>query len=128
MDPIQIPVEWDDNGLIMLEEFCEFIGTPPSTIHSWRRPPLLVRLLRSGRAVAQVSEGPTSSTFTMSRVRLSPVFLSFQVSVSIRPWARTRSPLVSESATFSAAVPQTLHGCTVGSPSSIPVPHSWCVG
>lgn len=37
MKPIQIPDDWDDNGLIMFEEFCELIRTPQRTVRDWRR-------------------------------------------------------------------------------------------
>lgn len=29
--------DWDDNALILFEEFCELIHTPPSTVQEWRR-------------------------------------------------------------------------------------------
>ena len=37
MDPIQIPHEWTDNGLLTFEEFCDLIRTPQRTVRDWRR-------------------------------------------------------------------------------------------
>jgi hypothetical protein len=37
MDPIEIPDDWDDRGLITFEEFCELIRTPQRTVHDWRQ-------------------------------------------------------------------------------------------
>lgn len=37
MNPIQIPQEWPDNGLITFEEFCSLIRTPQRTVRDWRR-------------------------------------------------------------------------------------------
>lgn len=35
--PICVPEEWDDNGIILLEEFCALIRTPQRTVREWRR-------------------------------------------------------------------------------------------
>jgi hypothetical protein len=35
--PIGIPDDWDDNNLILFEEFCELIRTPQRTVRDWRR-------------------------------------------------------------------------------------------
>ncbi|UUZ59608.1 hypothetical protein [Nocardioides sp. B-3] len=35
--PINIPEDWDDNSLILFEEFCELVRTPQRTVHDWRR-------------------------------------------------------------------------------------------
>lgn len=37
MNPIQIPAEWDDNGILMFEEVCQLIHTPQRTVRHWRR-------------------------------------------------------------------------------------------
>jgi hypothetical protein len=37
MEPIQIPTEWDDRGLITFEEFCALIRVPQRTARDWRR-------------------------------------------------------------------------------------------
>ena len=37
MQPIQIPAEWNDNGLLTFEEFCALIRTPQRTVRDWRR-------------------------------------------------------------------------------------------
>jgi hypothetical protein len=37
VNPIHIPVEWDDNGPILFEEFCDLIRTPQRTVRDWRR-------------------------------------------------------------------------------------------
>ena len=35
--PIGIPDDWDDDNLILFEEFCELIRTPQRTVRDWRR-------------------------------------------------------------------------------------------
>jgi len=35
--PICVPEEWDDNGIILFEEFCALIRTPQRTVREWRR-------------------------------------------------------------------------------------------
>ena len=37
MTPIHIPDDWDDNALILFEEFCTLIRTPQRTVRDWRR-------------------------------------------------------------------------------------------
>jgi hypothetical protein len=37
MSPIQIPAEWDDDGILLFEEFCAFIRTPQRTVRDWKR-------------------------------------------------------------------------------------------
>ena len=37
MGPIQIPDEWDDNGILLFEEFCTFIHTPQRTVRDWKQ-------------------------------------------------------------------------------------------
>ena len=37
MNPIEIPDDWDDRGLITFEEFCELIRTPQRTVRDWRQ-------------------------------------------------------------------------------------------
>ena len=53
--PIGIPEDWDDNGLILFEEFCELIGTPQRTVRDWRR-----RASAPGGPASKVSAGSTS--------------------------------------------------------------------
>ena len=35
--PIGIPDDWDDNNLILFEEFCGLIRTPQRTVRDWRQ-------------------------------------------------------------------------------------------
>ena len=37
MEPIEIPPDWNDNGLLTFEEFCTLIRTPQRTVREWRR-------------------------------------------------------------------------------------------
>lgn len=37
MNPIEIPEDLDDRGLITFEEFCELIRTPQRTVRDWRQ-------------------------------------------------------------------------------------------
>lgn len=57
--PINIPTEWDDNGLIMFEEFCELIRTPQRTVRDWRQRgvgPRWTRFQGVGRLYITVAE------------------------------------------------------------------------
>jgi len=59
MNPIQIPQEWPDNGLITFEEFCDLIRTPQRTVRDWRRRgigPRWARLNGCGRLYITVAE------------------------------------------------------------------------
>ena len=59
MEPIQIPPEWNDNGLITFEEFCTLIRTAQRTVRDWRRRgvgPRWVRLDGCGRLYVTVAE------------------------------------------------------------------------
>ena len=59
MEPIQIPDEWDDNGLITFEEFCDLIRTPQRTVRDWRRRgvgPRWARFNGCGRLYITVAE------------------------------------------------------------------------
>jgi hypothetical protein len=59
MNPIQIPAEWDDNGIILFEEFCHFIRTPQRTVRDWRRcgrGPRWWRFNGNGRLFTTVAE------------------------------------------------------------------------
>lgn len=59
MSPITIPSDWDDNGLIMFEEFCELIRTPQRTVRDWRQRgvgPRWVRFQGVGRLYITVAE------------------------------------------------------------------------
>ncbi|GAW48042.1 MULTISPECIES: hypothetical protein [unclassified Nocardioides] len=35
--PNIVPEDWDDNGILLFEEFCAFIRTPQRTVRSWRQ-------------------------------------------------------------------------------------------
>ena len=37
MSPIQVPDDWDDNGILLFEEFCNFIRTPQRTVRDWKQ-------------------------------------------------------------------------------------------
>lgn len=59
MNPIQIPAEWDDSGLLTFEEFCELIRTPQRTVRDWRQRgvgPLWARFNGCGRLYITVAE------------------------------------------------------------------------
>lgn len=59
MAPIQIPAEWDDNGLILFDEFCDLIRTPQRTVRDWRRRgvgPRWTRFQGVGRLYITVAE------------------------------------------------------------------------
>ena len=51
--------EWDDNGLLTFEEFCDLIRTPQYTVRDWRRRgvgPVWRRFEGSGRLYISVAE------------------------------------------------------------------------
>lgn len=57
--PICVPKEWDDNGILLFEEFCTFIRTPPRTVREWRRchrGPRWWRFNGTGRLYTTVAE------------------------------------------------------------------------
>ena len=59
MEPIQIPTEWDDHGLITFEEFCTLIRIPQRTARDWRQRgvgPRWARLNGGGRLYITVAE------------------------------------------------------------------------
>ena len=59
MSPIQIPTEWDDNGILLFEEFCSFIRTPQRTVRDWKRRGIGPRWWRfngNGRLYTTVAE------------------------------------------------------------------------
>lgn len=59
MEPIQIPAEWDDRGLITFEEFCALIRVPQRTARDWRRRgvgPRWARFNGCGRLYITVAE------------------------------------------------------------------------
>jgi hypothetical protein len=58
-EPIQIPPEWRDEGLLTFEQFCTIIRTPPRTVRDWRRRrvgPHWVRLEGCGRLYITIAE------------------------------------------------------------------------
>lgn len=59
MSPIQIPTEWDDESLILFEDFCELIHVPRRTVRDWRRRgvgPRWIRFHGIGRLYITVAE------------------------------------------------------------------------
>ena len=88
--PIGIPDEWDDNDLILFEEFCELIRTPQRTVRDWRRRgvgPRWTRFQGVGRLYITVAEARrflasatvTRGTFVpMAERRDIPVYLSLE--------------------------------------------------
>ena len=57
--PIQVPTEWDDNSILLFEEFCRFIRTPQRTVRYWRiekRGPRWWRYNGNGRLYTTVAE------------------------------------------------------------------------
>jgi len=73
MEPIHIPSEWHDDGLLNFEEFCELIRTPQRTVRDWRRRgvgPRWERLDGCGRLFMRVAEARrflSSATATRHR-------------------------------------------------------------
>lgn len=73
--PIGIPEDWDDNGLILFEEFCDLIRTPQRTVRDWRRRgigPRWTRFQGVGRLYVTVAEARcflASATVTQVEVR-----------------------------------------------------------
>jgi hypothetical protein len=59
MQPICVPEDWDDRGLLTFEEFCQLIHTPPRTVRDWRRRgvgPTWARVNGTGRIYITVGE------------------------------------------------------------------------
>lgn len=59
MEPIQIPPEWHDDGLLLFEEFCTLIRRPERTVRDWRRRdvgPRWVRIDGTGHLYITVAE------------------------------------------------------------------------
>ena len=59
MDPIHIPHEWADSGLLTFEEFCGLIRTPQRTVRDWRQRavgPRWARFDGCGRLYITVAE------------------------------------------------------------------------
>ena len=59
MQPIHIPAEWNDSGLLTFEEFCALIRTPQRTVRDWRRRgvgPRWARFNGCGRLYITVAE------------------------------------------------------------------------
>lgn len=57
--PIGIPDDWDDNNLILFEEFCDLIRTPQRTVRDWRQRgvgPRWTRFQGIGRLYITVAE------------------------------------------------------------------------
>jgi len=59
MNPIEVPTDWDDNGILLFEEFCAFIRTPQRTVRDWKRRgigPCWWRFNGTGRLYTTVAE------------------------------------------------------------------------
>ena len=59
MEPIEIPTDWQDHGLLTFEEFCTLIRIPQRTVRDWRRRnvgPNWTRLDGCGRLYITVGE------------------------------------------------------------------------
>jgi hypothetical protein len=59
MTPIGIPDDWDDNNLILFEEFCALFRIPQRTVRDWRRRdvgPRWTRFQDTGRLYITVAE------------------------------------------------------------------------
>lgn len=57
--PIHIPNDWDDNDIVLFEEFCSLIRTPQRTVRCWRverRGPQWWRFNGTGRLYTTVAE------------------------------------------------------------------------
>ena len=57
--PISVPDDWDDNAILLFEEFCAFIRTPQGTVRDWRRQkrgPHWWRFNGNGRLFTTVAE------------------------------------------------------------------------
>jgi hypothetical protein len=71
MNPIQIPDDWDDNGLITFEEFYKLLRTPQRTVRDWRQRgigPRWARFNGCGRLLITVAEArPFLSSATPTR-------------------------------------------------------------
>jgi len=73
--PINIPEDWDDNALILFEEFCDLIRTPQRTVRDWRQRgvgPRWTRFQGVGRLYITVAEARrflASSTVTQMQAR-----------------------------------------------------------
>ena len=59
MEPIEIPTDWQDHGLLTFEEFCTLIRIPQRTVRDWRQRsvgPRWTRLDGCGRLYITVGE------------------------------------------------------------------------
>lgn len=57
--PIHVPAEWDDNDIVLFEEFCYLVRIPQHTVRHWRaerRGPQWWRLNGTGRLYTTVAE------------------------------------------------------------------------
>lgn len=59
MQLIHVPHEWDDNALLLFEEFCDLMKLPPRTVRDWRQRnvgPRFRRFQGVGRLYVTVGE------------------------------------------------------------------------
>jgi excisionase family DNA binding protein len=100
--PIGIPDDWEDNNLILFEEFCELIRTPPRTVRDWKRRGVGPRWTRfQGVSAGSTSPSPKPADSSprppsrgrrcvpMAERRSIPVYLSLEeaaeaMSVSVK--------------------------------------------
>ena len=71
---IGIPEDWDDDNLILFEDFCELIRTPQRTVRDWRRRgvgPRWTRFQGVGRLYITVAEARRFlASATITRVQV----------------------------------------------------------
>lgn len=81
MEPIQIPHDWPEDGLLTFEEFCEVFRTPQRTVRDWRRRrvgPRWTRFPGCGRIYITVAEArrflasATTTTITTASTATQP--------------------------------------------------------
>ena len=61
MIPIQVPADWDDNGILLFEEFCAFIRTPQRTVRDWKRRGIGPRCGGSTAPAGSTPRSPSSA-------------------------------------------------------------------
>ena len=96
--PDHDPAEWDDNGILLFEEFCTFIRTPQRTVRDWKRRGIGPRWWRfngTGRlytTVAEVRRFLRPATTTRWRCSTVADLATSITSPSPRPATSCRSP------------------------------------
>ena len=57
--PVGVPTDWDDDHLLMFEDFCKHFDIPPRTAYDWRQRKIGPRWYRfngTGRLYTTVAE------------------------------------------------------------------------